>query len=438
MPDLENRILLAERWLHANIADGGLGRCGWGWVPDVPPNPQNTAEVVCALAGLGRSIPQREAVEQLVRSNAVTNSQRGDWAFDALIDVAWRLRALRCLGAGPDDPDVLACVSALVEAQEPSSGGWRLAGRRGPISATATTAAVESLLGLDVPGIDLVTVRRTAVARLISAVLDNDELATSLHAAAQIAYLLASESIVELGGTRIEKARNRALRRVFDCLERGYFAIEEEVFRRGNVTDTWRHTTLPMSLRAIAAAAPDRIFEPSFRAGLVALLSLQESGSSNVNRGGFRTSQEGFVTSYATTQSLEVFRHVQGALGERVNPARTFDFLCRIEGVHHSDPQDLITIHRRTVTMNSWAGLVLLSVGLLTGATIISLAIGFKHQLGDVASRALVVWGMAPPALSAFVYACVRIPGASNRRIAAVVFAGCTALLLPIVTFLLA
>ena len=151
---LERRIALAERWLHANIAEGGEGRYGWGWVPDVPPNPQNTAEVVCALIGLGRSVPQRQGVEQLVRSNAVLNSQRGDWAFDALIDVAWRLKALRCLGADEDDPDLRACVCALVEAQEPDTGGWRLAGRRGPISATATTAAAEALLDLKVSGVD--------------------------------------------------------------------------------------------------------------------------------------------------------------------------------------------------------------------------------------------------------------------------------------------
>jgi hypothetical protein len=438
MPDLESRIARAEHWLQANIADGGPGRCGWGWVPDIPPNPQNTAEVVCALVALGRPIPQPAEVERLVRSNVVMNSQRGDWAFDALIDVTWRLRALRCLGADPDDPDLRACVCALIEAQEPSSGGWRLAGRRGPISATATTGAVEALLDLEVPGLDLVTVRRTAVATLIKSVLEDDELASPLHAAAQITHLLASESIVELGGTRIEKARNRALRQVLDCLGKGYFAIEEEVFQRGTVTDTWRHTTLPMSLRAVAVAAPDRIFEPSFRSALVALLNLQEIGTTNVNRGGFRTSLEGFVTSYATTQSLEVLGQVKTALNERTNPARTFDFLCRTEGTHHSDPQDLITIRRRTVTMNSWAGAAILSLGLLTGATIIAMSVGFQHQLGDVGSRALVVWGMIPPALSTFAYTCVRLPSTSNGKIAAVVFSAFTALMLPIVTFLLA
>lgn len=340
--------------------------------------------------------------------------------------------------AAPDDPDLLACVCALIDAQEPSTGGWRLAGRRGPISVTATAAAVEALLDLDLPGLDLVTVRRTAVATLIRSVLEGDELASPVHAAAQITHLLSSPSIVELGGTRIDKARDRSLRRVLDCLHRRYFTIEEEVFRRGEVTDTWRHTTLPMSLRAVAAAAPDQIFEPSFRAGLVTLLNLQETGTINVNRGGFRTSQEGFVTSYATTQSLEVFNHVKSALDERANPARTFDFLCRAEGKHHSDPQDLITIRHRTVTMNSWAESILLAIGLFAGATIITMSIGFQHQLGDAASRALVIWGMAPPAACTFAFTCVRLPAVSNLKIATVVFAGFTALLLPIVTFLLA
>ena len=228
------------------------------------------------------------------------------------------------------------------------------------------------------------------------------------------------------------------MKRVLDCLERRYFAIEEEVFRRGQVTDTWRHTTLPMSLRAVAVAAPDKIFEPSFRSALVALINLQETGTTNVNRGGFRTSQEGFVTSYSTTQSLEVFKYVNSALTERANPARTFDFLCRAEGVHHSDPQDLITVRHRTVTMNSWAGAVLLCLGILGGTTIIALAIGFQTRLGEVASRGLVIWGMIPPAVSTFAFLCVRIPAVSNRKIAAAVFVGFTALLLPIVTFLLA
>lgn len=88
--------------------------------------------------------------------------------------------------------------------------------------------------------------------------------------------------------------------------------------------------------------------------------------------------------------------------------------------------------------MNSWAGSILLAIGPLMGATIITMSIGFQHQLGDAASRAPVIWGMAPPAACTFLFACVRLPTVSNLKIATVVFASFTALLLPIVTFLLA
>ncbi len=435
---IDSRIDLACTWFSANIAEGGLGKYGWGWVPDVPPNPQNTAEVVCALTAVGRAIPHRAGVEALVRSNAVEQSQRGDWAFDALVDVAWRLRALRCLGTTSDDPDLLACVTALVAAQDPTSGGWRLAGRRGPVSTTATSSAVRALLDLEVPGLDLIAVRRAAISMLTEFVLDGDERTRPLYAAAQVAHLLSSGLIAELGGARVEKARDQALERVMSHLNRKVFAIEEEVFRRGSVTDIWRHTTLPMSLGAVAFAAPDRILEVPFRSGLVDMLGLQETGPTNVNRGGFRTSREGFVTSYATTQSLEVLAQVRTSINERMSPAKTFDFICRAEGAHHTDPQELLRMRRTSVTMNSSAGAIMLVFGLLTGATIIALSVAFRDNLGTTASRALVVWGTLPPAIATAAFTCVRLNSVSNRKIVAAVFAAFTALLLPVVTFLLA
>jgi hypothetical protein len=45
--DLDRIVGEAARWLSSSIGQDGHGRAGWGWVPDVPPNPQNTAEVVC-------------------------------------------------------------------------------------------------------------------------------------------------------------------------------------------------------------------------------------------------------------------------------------------------------------------------------------------------------------------------------------------------------
>lgn len=122
--DLDLRISEAAQWLSSNIGEDGHGRAGWGWVPDVPPNPQNTAEVVCALTCIGEEVPRVDEVLALVRSDAVEHESRGDWAFQALIDVAWRLRGLRCLVEEPaDDVDVIACARALLDAQDPEAGG---------------------------------------------------------------------------------------------------------------------------------------------------------------------------------------------------------------------------------------------------------------------------------------------------------------------------
>jgi hypothetical protein len=435
--DLDRIVDQAALWLSSSIAEDGHGRAGWGWVPDVPPNPQNTAEVVCALTRVSCEVPRVGEVCALVRSEVVAHQSRGDWAFQALIDVAWRLRALRCLVADlAGDPDAVACARALVDAQDPETGGWRLAGRRGPVSVTATSAAVLALLGLGVD-VDVVPVVRRGLGLLISSVVDGDERANRLYAAAQIVDVLSRPEIAELGGPRTERARELALGRVMDHVRREELSIEEEAFRRENTTDTWRHLTLHMSLRAVSRAAPERIFDPAFRRALIALLDLQERGEANVNRGGFRTSREGFVTSYATTQALEVLALLRATVNERVNPARTFDLLCRIDGAHHSDPQDVLTVAGRTVTMNSWAGAVLLAVGLLSGATTAALSVALGEHLGTAGSRALVVWGTAFVAVGMFGYLAVRLPATPNGRIAAAVFGAFTALILPVLTYLL-
>jgi hypothetical protein len=167
------------------------------------------------------------------------------------------------------------------------------------------------------------------------------------------------------------------------------------------------------------------------------LLDLQEEGDRNVNRGGFRTSPEGFVTSYATTQALDVLSLVRTTINERVNPARTFDLICRLDGADHADPQDVFSVGRRTVTMNSWAGAVVLALAGSAGGSTAVLAVALRRHLGTAGSRALVVWGMAFVAVALFIYLTTRLPRVSAARIGGLVFAAFTAVVLPVVTFLL-
>jgi len=438
MSEFEQRVNIAASWFERNVVVDPQGGAGWGWVPDVPPNPQNTAEVICALTHVGKPIPCKDDAVTLVRREVVAHASRGDWAFKSLIDVTWRLRGLRCAVVEEcEDHDIEVCAETLIAARDSTTGGWRLTADSDADSVTATCMAIAALSGLDVKTETEESVR-DGLAMLVDLVLDADPRAEPLYASAQIVQVLARPEVFAASGPRAKRAREIALDRVVAHLEQGSTGIEEEVFVRGGVSDIWRHMTLHQSLAALAEAAPDRVFEPAFRCALIELLALQECGEDNVNHGGFRTSKEGFVTSYATTQALQVLASVNAKLGEQVNPGLAFDLLCSSRGTHHSDPQKVVTITQRTVVMNSWAGALLLMTGLAAAATIAALTVGFKDHLSNAGSRLLLIWSALFFGGSAYAFASVRWPDVSNTKIALIVFSGFTAVFLPIVFFIFA
>jgi hypothetical protein len=438
MSEFDYRVDMGAKWFARHVIEDPGGGAGWGWVPDVPPNPQNTAEVICALTRVGRPIPHKEEALTLMRRKVVAHGSHGDWAFSSHIDAAWRLRGLRCIVGDPEDRDIVDCARSLLEAQEDSSGGWRMAGSAGSVSVTATCLALIALSGLDGP-IEVEPAVQRGMEMLADAVLEDDPRAVPLYASAQIAQVLARPDIRGLGGPRVERARETALNRVATGLRQDSPpGIQEEIFTRGEVTDIWRHMTLYLSLAARADAAPDHIFQPTFRHALIEMLDLQEEGVDNINFGGFRTSKEGFVTSYATTQALHALASTNTALSGQVNPGRAFDLLCRSAGTHHSDPQDVVTMTGRTVTMNSWAGAVVFFTSLVASLTIAALTIAFQEDLGNIGSGLLLMWSTFFLAGGSFVFASVRLPKVSNGRIALVIFTAFTAIFLPIIFFVFA
>jgi hypothetical protein len=437
MSEFDRRVDMAASWFARNVIRDPEGGAGWGWVPDVPPNPQNTAEVVCALTHVGRPIPRKEDAIELIRREVVTHASHGDWVFRSVIDVAWRLRGLRCVSHEHGDPHIDAWAKTLVEAQDSKTGGWRLIGGADAESVTATCMAIVALLGLQT-SVETESSVRAGVAMIVNAVLDSDPRARPLYASGQIVQVLARSEIMAAGGPRAERAREIALDRMVADLQGGEAGVQEEVFAREGVTDIWRHMTLPLSLCALAEARPDAVFEPVFRRALIDLLSLQECSADNVNYGGFRTSKEGFVTSYATTQALHALASINAKLNEQVNPGLAFNLLCRSAGKHHSDPQDIVTIGRHTVVMNSGGGALLLALACVAGLTIGALTIGLADHLGAVGSRLLLTLSAALLGVGAFAFASVRWPGVSNRRIAFFIFTGFTAIFLPTLFFLFA
>lgn len=332
MSSFDDRMDLAVDWFGRSQLSDGSGGAGWGWVADVPPNPQNTAEVVCALKAADREVPRAAEVLRLLRRSVVGRQGGSAWAFEAPVDIAWRLRALRWLGVRDDDHDVVTCIEALLAAQDAESGGWRMSGRAGPTSITATAAALHALGELAVAEERVAQVVLRGVSFLAMSMVSEDVRAQPMYAAAHIAAVLARPEFVSVGGRRSRRATELAVRRLLDGLAREEDKVEEEPFRRGEVSDTWRHLSLHLSVGAVVAADSASIFTPAMRKSLAELLDLQEMTPRHAHRGGFRTSAEGFVTSYATTQALEAMAQARLAVHESINPGRVFDIICSIEG----------------------------------------------------------------------------------------------------------
>ncbi|WP_280263760.1 hypothetical protein [Nocardia wallacei] len=436
MSNIDERIRMAVEWLRSSQIPHLSGGAGWGWIPDVPPNPQNTAEVVCMLHRAGCEIPRPEKVAALVRMTVVQRPVGDEWYFRTPIDVAWRVRALRCLGVEESDSGVVEGIRSLLDQQDSETGGWRMSGFLGPVSITATAAAVLALIADGAFDGERQQAISHGIAYLVSAVYQEPR-TLPMYAAAHIASVLSRPEIVAIGDKRAERACELAVQRLMTGLRRSECEIETEIFRRDDLVDTWRHITLHLAIGAVVAADSRTIFDPAVRAAMVELLDMQEVDALAIYRGGFRISAEGPVTSYATTQALEALLQVRPAINERVNPAKVYDEICRADGAHHTDPQTVATLRGRPMLMNSSAGEVLLVVGAAAGATVFGLGFGFDDDLGKIASRALVVWGTLLIALGTFCGLATRFPRLPKRRVAASVFAAFTALVLPVISFLL-
>ncbi|MEU3011253.1 prenyltransferase/squalene oxidase repeat-containing protein [Nocardia asteroides] len=437
MSGLDERIQLAVAWLGRCQKSDGQGGAGWGWVDDVPPNPQNTAEVVCALSAVGQPVPRADEVVVLLRRRSVQHGS-GPWEFDAApIDVAWRLRALLLAGVLPDDPDIALCVTQLRDSQDADSGGWRMSAGVGPVSITATAAACQALAGLATDNDDIAGTVLRGVSFLAVSVLSEDVRAQPMYAMAFIASVLTRPEFVSVGGKRTKRSLEQAVERMMASLEHHEIRVEEEPFRRGAMADTWRHLSLHLAVGAVVGAEPAAVFEPTVRRSLTELLDLQEMTPIHIQRGGFRTSPGGPITSYATTLALEAMAAVRQALGGAVNPGRVFDVVCRTDGAHHSDARNLIGTSRSKIILNSHAGAAFFSVCAAAGLSIAVLAVSMADSLPKAGSRALVVWGTFVVAIGALVALITRYPSVSKARVAAPVFAGFTAVVLPVITFLL-
>lgn len=466
MVDLRTRIDLAVRWLERTQKSDGQGGAGWGWVDDVPPNPQNTAEVVCAVhavcslgprAGEMASptggvlphteeqpptvrdvLPRADEVITLLRRRSVRHGTQ-PWEFDEPIDTAWRLRALLVLGVPHDDPDVERAARQLRATQNSESGGWGFSGATDPDteSITVTAAVLHALAAVTPTDEASAACVRSGVGFLVRAYREDAFEGPAMASTALIVSVLSLPECAALGGRRARRVVASGVRTLLGLLRGGGDRVEEETFARGPLLHSWRHLGLHLAVAAVATAEPKAVLDPVLRESLIELLDLQETAQAHVRTGGFRTSRHGPFASYATTIALEAMVATQRALLTHINPGEALDLFCRTDGRHHTDGRRIVGLGRHGVVLNSYAGSLFALLTGAAGATIMLMSIAFTTAQNKAGMRALLIWGMAVLAIGAYIALITRLPAVPSARIYAGVFTTLTAIAIPVITFML-
>lgn len=428
--DMETRIGAAVDWLYRNQMSEGPRGTGWGWLPDVPPNAVSTAEAVCALRVDGREIPWAREVSELLRRPATDERM-------APIDASWRLRGLRELGIEATDTDAVGLRESLLTAQDADTGGWPMSSRSGPMSIMATANAVAALDADASSNEDVAQAILWGSGCLVAAILDHDPRPRPLYESAYVAAALVRPEIATIGGERFAHARELAVCRLLAALRRGDVAVVEETFVWDGTAESWRHLTLHAALGAVLTADPRSITDPAVSQALTTLLDLQETDRMHTQYGGFRTSSDGYVTTSATAQALTAMTLARRGSNEIRSPARIPRIQDRSRTAHLAEPYRLASAGGRTVVMNAHAGAALWICGVAAGLTIATMAIIFSGNLGHTGSRALTAWGMLFVALGTYAGIGTRLPRVPRGQIATTVFGTYTAVILPLIAFLL-
>lgn len=319
------------------------------------PNPQNTAEVVCALLDARKEVPHLSDVVALLQQDEVFHPRKDrKWSFANNIDIAWRLQALLRLrdlhGAVVDDATIDRLAKMLQERQA-TDGSWAFS-ESGLGSVVATALAVEALSMFRDGSAD----RQQCVTQgldWLHAYVRDASISEGVFALSRALRTLSLNEVLPGQGAASGRLLRRRADHILNHMKETELGIEEEIFQRGNVQDCWRHLSLPMALEALVRVAPRFAFEPAFRRSLIRLMELQEPRGPS--HGGVRTSPEGFVTSYATSLYVSTLAVIQKELNHGVSGAATFDFICQNAGLHHTDAHEIGEIGDSTILANSTA-----------------------------------------------------------------------------------
>ncbi|CAO5157528.1 putative Squalene cyclase C-terminal domain-containing protein [Frankia sp. AiPs1] len=426
---IDRRIDLACRWLEEAESPAG----GWGWVADVLPNPQNTAEVVVALSHAGRSGRELEHLLDALAAWEVVWPDGRQWVFDTPIDQAWRLRGLcRLPKTRTRDQHISRTLREL--RRKFTGRGWSLAPSRSE-SSFATAVALVAVGEVSVrEAVPALARHYLAAWQWLLADLNHPSNLDCTIAHTSWALLALSEpAFSEWRDGAYRRAVKAGLQRLIDALG-GPIPVEEEQFSRGPIRDKWRHPNLAVVIQAVLRIEPAQLFNPSIRQNFGELMRHQRTGAAG-EEGAFALNEAGPATTYSTTHGIQTMVMVKQAFAQ-ASPGDVLELFCRIDGRHHTDAQKIApAFGGNAIIMNSTAGL---TIGILFTFAITMFA---AFMLGgvvltDISRKVLACVLIYFLAIGWYGYLAARLPHTPNRNIALSIYGAVTAVALPIVTYL--
>jgi hypothetical protein len=413
-------------WLENHESAAG----GWGWVSDVVPNPQNTAENVVALCAAGRATAPLSHLVDLLGTTDVSWPNGEVWSFETPLDWAWRIRGLARLPDEPGGDRDQRLAEAVEELTTRFTGrGWRMSPRE-PESPFVTATA---LISIAEAAPDSMNQFRKAWRWLLDVLRRPGDIDCPVAHTAWALLAVTELAFAPWRDTYYRQAVRVAHSRLVE-LTRESVPTEQEAFVRGQVRDVWRHPNTGVVLQAVLRVEPRRIFDPFVRRLFWELVESQHFAEGDKDFGAFALSSGGHTTTYATAQGIEAMVAVRTAV-TNASPADILDVLCRVDGRHHTDAQEVLRLPGRTSAMlNSTAGL--LCGALVTIPTVSFLAYMLSgSQIGDLGRKVVACLLSLFVAVGWYGFVAARLPQTPNRLVALGIYGVFTALLLPMITY---
>jgi hypothetical protein len=324
IPELRQMQTDALGWL-VNVHDNAA--CGWGWLAHIPPNEQNTAEVVVAFISHAEDLDRHRPLlvrcieRQLLASQAAVTK---DWVW-----VAYALLTVKGAGLYPDETaldeaiaNALREVDALWDAQE---GGWPDSLGE-PSQVTWTALSVILLHDHLAPnkvsrairflaraqnadgGWGLWNISEHAVERMFQS---HPRLIA--RASSQVASNAACTALSTLALSLTHEAPGRvstgAKWLLTHALDSGGWPVFQQIGLRRGETYTYRHFSTTWTIRALLAVDRNYIYDDTVIAGVMYLIKLQDIATN-----GWRSAEDADPFTWATCNALDAVADISDCL----------------------------------------------------------------------------------------------------------------------------